>query len=410
MQTSGAEATPVWRRPPIFRLLLIALAAELGFAVLNVSVMPVYLKLDRGFSGTVFTTVLAAFLFSEAVFKPFAGHLADKHGRRMFLILAPALVVLTPLLSLAVPYGWGHAEVVSFVGLRVIDGLAAAMLWPAIYAAVGEAVGPEERTQGMSLLNVCFMLGLALGPLVGGVVNDLFGSRVPSFVLASALFLATGLAAFRFAAKDSRKDRIAEGRGLDEHRLQDLIQCARKIPLVLALAFVVFLAVGLLLGVIKPLASELYSLSETQFGLILLPAAVSMAILGVPISKWGERLGGRRAVQLGLLLCATGIWLVAIGAWFDFARNLAFVAFSGALVGVGFLMAIPSWQAAIGHIDPRRAGSYLGAVMTAQGVGAIVGVPIGGLLFDIGHFWPIIGCASTLSACVLLAAIAIPKP
>lgn len=410
METDAPRPIPVWRRPAVFRLLLIALAAELGFAVLNVSVMPVYLSKDRGLSGKVFTMVLAAFLLSEAVFKPFAGHLTDKLGRRLFLLIAPCIMVVTPILSLAVPIAWGQGQIPAFVALRTLDGLAAAMLWPAVYAAVGEAVDLGERGQGMSLLNVCFMLGLALGPLVGGAVNDANNSRAPSFWLASGLFAATLVAAAAFMPRDSRKHRIAAGADVEEHRLSDLLACAKRMPLTLTLAFVVFLGVGLLLGVIKPLAASLYGLSETEFGLILLPAAIAMAVLGLPLSRLADRAGPKRAVRFGLVLCAAGIWLAGIGAWIPWARSLAVVGIAGALVGVGFLVAIPSWQAAIGKIDPKRAGSYLGAVMTAQGVGAIVGVPLGGVLFDIDQFLPIVACAATLSICVVLSTVSVPEP
>src|SRR5688500_18321774 len=153
------SSVAVWKRPEVFRLLLVALAAELGFAVLNVSVMPVFLD-SRGMSGSVISWVLGAFLLSEALLKGFAGHLADKFGRRLFMVLAPALMVFTPLLTLGVPEGASYG-IAAFLGLRVIDGLSAAMLWPALYAAVGDAVEVGEKAQGMSLLNVCFMIGLA---------------------------------------------------------------------------------------------------------------------------------------------------------------------------------------------------------------------------------------------------------
>src|SRR5687767_9821804 len=105
----------VWRRPEVFRLLLVALAAELGFAVLNVSVMPVFLD-DRGLSGKVIATVFATFLLAEALLKGFAGHMADKYGRRLFMILAPAMMVCTPLLTMLVPVG-SSFQVAAFIGL-----------------------------------------------------------------------------------------------------------------------------------------------------------------------------------------------------------------------------------------------------------------------------------------------------
>ncbi len=398
----------VWRRPEVFRLLLVALAAELGFAVLNVSVMPVFLD-DRGLSGKVIATVFATFLLAEALLKGFAGHMADKYGRRLFMILAPAMMVCTPLLTMLVPVG-SPFQVAAFIGLRVIDGLAAAMLWPALYAAVGDVVAVGEKAQGMSLLNVCFMIGLATGPLVGGLLNDSFGSLSPSFYLASALFGGTALVAVVFAKRDSRRHRMERGEHVEEHGLRDLWACARSIPMVLGLAVLVFFGAGILAPVIKLLASQLYGLSETQFGLLLLPAAAAMAVLGIPLGRWAEKIGSSRAVKFGLILAAVGMWCVAVGAWAPFARGLLVLGVSAALVGVGFLVAVPAWQAAVSHIDPKKSGSYLGAVMTAQGIGAILGASVGGAFFDVDKYLPIIACAVMLSISAIVSPFAIPKP
>lgn len=396
----------VWKRPEVFRLLLVALAAELGFAVLNISVMPVFLE-HRGMSGKVIASVFSTFLLAEALLKGFAGHMADKYGRRLFMILAPALMVCTPLLTMMVPAG--SFQVAAFIGLRVIDGLAAAMLWPALYAAVGDVVSPGEKAQGMSLLNVCFMIGLATGPLVGGLLNDAMKSLTPSFYLASALFGGTAIVALLFAKRDSRKHRLEQGEDLEEHGIRDLWQCARSIPAVLSLAVLVFFGAGILAPVIKLLAVQLYGLSETQFGLLLLPAAAGMAILGIPLGKWAEKIGSTPSVKLGLTLSAIGMWLVASGAWAVFARGLSVLAIAAGLVGIGFLVAIPSWQAAVSHIDPKKSGSYLGAVMTAQGLGAILGASVGGALFDADRYLPIIACAAVLSISAVVAPLAMPR-
>lgn len=94
----------VWRRGPVLRILVIALLAEIGYAALNLSTMPVYLKGDRGFGEGVIGLVLTAFLLSEAIFKTPMGSLADRLGPRLLMTLGPTLSVGTALLSLAIPH------------------------------------------------------------------------------------------------------------------------------------------------------------------------------------------------------------------------------------------------------------------------------------------------------------------
>ncbi len=135
------QPTPLLKKPAVFRLLVIALLAEIGYAVLNVSTMPVYLRDERAFGEKVISIVLVAFLLSEAVFKGPMGHMADKFGRKNLMTVGPAISVVTALLSLAIPHWSGSPlEVLAFIFLRILDGIGAAMLWPAAFSAMGDSV------------------------------------------------------------------------------------------------------------------------------------------------------------------------------------------------------------------------------------------------------------------------------
>lgn len=63
METVTTEGSPVpcWRRREVQNVLLIALFAEIGYATLNLSTMPVYLTGDRKFGESVMGLVLVAF-------------------------------------------------------------------------------------------------------------------------------------------------------------------------------------------------------------------------------------------------------------------------------------------------------------------------------------------------------------
>ena len=173
---SGAVPKLLGRRD-VRRLTLIALIAEIGYAVLNISAMPVYLKYHRNMSESVIGIVLVAFLLSEAVFKSPMGHLADRFGRKRLIVIGPALSVFTALATVALPTGWGTGEVLILVLLRAIDGVGAAMLWPAAFALMGDTVPEEQRQESMSLLNMCYLVGIALALPIGGIANDVFHSR-----------------------------------------------------------------------------------------------------------------------------------------------------------------------------------------------------------------------------------------
>ncbi|MBV6458898.1 MAG: hypothetical protein HONBIEJF_02037 [Fimbriimonadaceae bacterium] len=412
----GPVTTKLWRIPGVRRLLTIALLAEIGYAVLNISAMPVYLKFDRGFGESVIGLVVVSFLLSEALFKSPMGHLADRVGRKRLIVIGPAMTVLTAVLTLAVPRHWGYGETIAIMGLRALDGLGAAMLWPAAFALMSETVEDRKRQQAMSLLNLCYLVGVALALPLGGIANDLLGrwldpwtgSRSPSLYFAAGLFLVAAVMAFRTlpSEREKRAQRSAAAAAGEGPDLSTVVTSLHTIPQYLLLAFVTFAGIGFPMTIIKLFAEDQFKMSESSFGLLVLPAVLAMAFLNAPMSALGDRIGRARAVHLGMGLCVLGLLVIASGMVIPAARNSLFLAIGGMPVGLGFLLAIPAWFASVAEIDPAKRAANLGAVMTAQGVGAMIGAPIGSLLYerlgpvgeviglgpDFGRYAPFAGC------------------
>ncbi len=406
-----AEAPPqpsqsVFKR--VSKLLIIALLAEIGYAVMNISTMPVYLRYDRGFGETGVGFVLVAYLFSEAIFKSPMGHLADRIGAKKLMLVGPCISVGTSVLSLVIPHQKGSPlEIILFICLRSLDGLGAAMLWPAAFAEVGGAVQDDERQQAMSFLNLCYMLGIALAFPLGGMANDYFHVRWAGLILAAILFAFAGLAVWRLVPKSVVKTR-AEG---SESGFKEFIASMHQIPEYLLLSVVTFAGIGFPMTIFKLFPVDQFNYSETQIGTLIGFGAIVLAIASVPMSRLGERIGRVRAVHLGMMLSSIGLWLIASGAFVKFLRQPWMLALGGIPVGIGFLLAIPAWMASVSDINPSRRGVNLGAVMTAQGLGAIIGAPIGAALYeklqpvgiqlnlgaDFGRYSPFVGCATCLT-------------
>jgi MFS family permease len=179
---------------------------------------------------------------------------------------------------------------------------------------------------------------------------------------------------------------------------------------------VTFVGIGFPLAIFKLFPTDQFGFSESQIGALIFPGAVAMGIASVPMSKFGERIGRAKAVHLGMALSAGGMWLIGLGAFIPLMRQSWLFAVCGIPIGIGFLLAIPAWMASISDIDPKCRGANLGAVMTAQGLGAIVGAPIGAFLYEkmqpvgfhlhlgisFGRYSPFVGCAVCLTAGLLL--------
>lgn len=408
-----AETRSLWKNPAVLRLLIIALLAEIAFAALNLSSMPLYLRTDRGFGEGWIGIVMASFLFSEAVLKSRMGHLADKFGCKKMMIIAPLITVATSLATIWLPKDLGAEETLLMIGLRVCDGVAAAMLWPALFTAMSEVTPCEQRQESLSLLNSCYFLGIALAFPVAGIFNDLFGAGLreisgkysPSFYLAAAVFAGCAYTAWK-TKLPSTITNIEDGDGAEFGSFRDAM---RRIPTFMVMGALTFIGMGLPMTIIQLFAKDQFKLSQSAFGFLVLPGAIALGILGTPISKFTKRYGTERSVHIGLALCAAGLFVMSMGAFVPLLRTLPALALSGIPIGVGFLIAIPAWYSGVSELDPARRGANIGAVMAAQGLGAIVGAILGGKFYEIlgstvaGRYSPFIGSALVVTAAFLLS-------
>lgn len=402
-----ADPRSVLRQPAVLKLIVIALLAEIAYAVLNISTMPVYLKEDRQFGETAIGFVLVFYLLVEAIFKGPMGSLADKYGPRLLMTIGPGLSVLTTGASFIIPHQHGSlSESLIFMALRAVDGLGAAMLWPAAYATVGDSVAPGERQQAMSYLNLCYMLGLALALPIGGIVNTYTQTHWASLILAIILFALISLLCF--LTIPARPVKVSEEHGTS---FQEMIQCLKRIPEILLIAVVIFAGIGFPMAIIKLFSFDEFRMTEAGFGGLVFPAAIAMAVLSVPLSKFGERFGRIKSIHYGTGMCSLGLALIASGVVLPQTRTPLVLAIGAIPIGLGFLLAIPAWMAVVSDLDESRRGVNLGAVMTAQGVGAIIGLPIGSAMYEklkplgihlgfgtsFAHYSPFVGCFACIT-------------
>jgi MFS family permease len=246
-------------------------------------------------------------------------------------------------------------------------------------------------------------------------VNDLFGiflvhstgMRSPGLYLAAILFGAVAFTAFFKLPKIAEHAYTPTTTESNEHNATNFFKTMRGIPQYIILGLLTFCGIGFPMTIVKIFAQDQFKLSESAFGALAMPGAIAMAVLSVPMAKWGEKFGRARSVHWGLFLCAVGVGVVALGGIAPIFRTPLMMALGGIPVGIGFLLAIPAWYASVSDINPTQRAVNIGAVMTAQGLGAIIGAPLGGAAYryfqavnrDFGHYSPFMGCA----LCLLLA-------
>jgi DHA1 family multidrug resistance protein-like MFS transporter len=193
----------------------------------------------------------------------------------------------------------------------------------------------------------------------------------------------------------------------------DFGQMLGRMPMTLLMAFITFLGIGLTMAYAKVFVMNLFGLSESRFGALLIGPALAIAAASVPLGTLSDRVGKAKAVKFGIGLCAVSFWLLLLHPtqWS--------LVLCGSLIGIGFVVAFPAWMAQVSEIsEPSQRGAAVGAVGTAQGVGAIVGVAISGFLYKLPalplgpvtipeHGVPFLGCALMLTLAFLLSLVTV---
>jgi DHA1 family multidrug resistance protein-like MFS transporter len=403
----------------LLAIVIVAGCAELAYTVVNISAMPVYITtipLDPRWIGIAAT----AFILVEGLLKSPFGLLGDRVGRKILILAGPSVSIFTCVLTPHVhnPY--------LLILLRILDGIGAAALWPSAFSLIGDHVPESRRASAMSLFNLAYLTGLALGPLLGGGINDwtyqrlfhshhalLHTSKEASFYLAAILFALTTIVA-TLALPNVKPVHHIDPEAIEGgFNFADFKKMLGRMPTTLLMTFVTFLGIGLVMAYFKIFAMHQFRMSESEFGALLIGPALIIAALSVPLGTLGDRIGKARAVKIGIGLCTFAYWMLII--FFGKGTLIGF----GALLGIGFVIAFPAWMALITqNCDPKQRGAVVGAVGTSQGLGAIFGVVTSSFLYKIGafklgpisipeHGVPFLGCALMLALSFVLALLTV---
>ena len=109
-----------------------------------------------------------------------SGYLSDRVGYKPILMVYLTLTAVCMLLH-------GMAESITHLALlRILYGIAAGGILPAMNALVGCLVPPNSYGKAYGLTSSMTCLGMAVGPFLGGIIASWWGYRWP-FALASAM-------------------------------------------------------------------------------------------------------------------------------------------------------------------------------------------------------------------------------
>lgn len=339
---------------------------------------------------------VALYLGLSAVLQILVGPISDRFGRRSVILWAMGLFLLATIGTLLAP----NATV--FLVFRMAQAVIAAGM--VLSRAVVRDMVPDEQaasmigyvTMGMSLVPM-------IGPVIGGVLDDLFGWQA-NF----ALLLVLGLLVFALVWADLGETAAINRLGFAAQlrRYPELLTSRRFWGYALCAAFTsgCFFAY---LGGAPFVGTEVFGLSSSQVGVYFAAPAVGYAIGNYLSGRFSVRFGINRMVLWGVLVTTAGMALLLILTLFGLHDPNVFFGMI-TTVGLGNGMTLPNANAGMLSVRPQLAGtaSGLGGAIMIGG-GAALAALAGAVLQPGASEMPliVIMLASALAAVLAILAV-----
>ena len=400
-------------------LSMACLVGYLDFAIVNTA-LPAIQK-ELGVSFVVLQWVMNVFVLALSIFMVNMGRFGDTFGRTTMLFIGLALFGAASLFS---GLAAGGTMLIIF---RALQGLGLAMIIPSSLALISNSFPENERGRAIGIWTSVVGIGLALGPVLGGVITSSLGWRwvffvnIPVIIAASAVCLLS----VREPVGDTDKridwygfflmiagigsliTAIIEAPEWGYKSVRTLSLFAAAIICIVSfyivetrvrspiIDFKLFGRRGFISGSLAnfTLVASAYSAfflmplylgnimrkEAFEIGILLLPITVLIVAVAPFAGKVVDSKGAKLPILAGLICLALSAF---IQSTFKQDSSLIYIIFGFTFMGLGWGSMFGSGAfAAISSLPKELAGTATGALWTIQNLGGSIGLAVAGVIF-----------------------------
>lgn len=365
---------------------------------LVIPIMPTYME-ELHINGSIVGLLVAAFSLTQLLFSPAAGRLSDTFGRKKIIIAGMIIFTLSEWM-----FGVVSTSLYLFIS-RMLGGIGAALIMPAIMAYTADVTTTKERASGMGFINAAITTGFIIGPGIGGFIAA-YGVRVPFYAAAAAgaaaavitmIMLPESLAAAKQRTSASRSKQDAK------QGLLSQLRNSFRAPYFLSLIIVFVMSFGLanyetIFGLF---VDHKFGFTPKDIAVIITFGSIAGAVVQLTIFGWIlNHFGEKRVISFCLLVAALFVLLTLFVSIYWMILVVTFIVF----------LAIDIMRPAIGtqmsKLAQDQQGYVAGLNSAYTSLGNIIGPVVAGVLFDINIQYPYISASLVLMVCFVLSTIA----
>lgn len=397
-RASTAPADSPLRIPAFRALLPISVTVALGFGLV-IPVLPAFAR-SFGVGIALVGLVQLVFGFTRFSFGLIGGLFVDRFGVRATTMTGIVIVATSS-------FAAGLAD--SFPQLviaRGFGGAGSAMFIAGLMNHLLRIVPPQAMGRATGIWRSSFLVGIGLGPALGGVLRDQLGLRAPFHIYAVLLLVAASIAWFALSAGDpdaevqkrSPIEALRAARGLFGDR--------RYVVALLATLVGWWTISGPAQQIGAIFADEELHLTGTQLGLAITLLSIGELITLFVAGRAADRYGRRRVLVPSLAVAAlatAGLGQAASAPWIFFPLMAVIGgAIAAGSVSAGGLLA--------DSIPKGGSGTAVGVNQMAGDLGYMIAPVAVGAVAQTAGYPAAYLVAAIPAALVFFAALSLPRP
>ncbi len=348
--------TVIWNRK--FILMLVSnLLTSVAFYFM-ITALPVYLTTDLKFGNDQAGIIIAAYIFTAVLIRPFVGAFIDNYGRRTVYLLSLFLFALLFIL-------YGHVQhEYAFILVRIAHGLLWGVLTTAGNTLVMDMLPPNKRGEGIGYYGLAFTISMAIGPLLSALILETTNYQVLFFFAAGISFLGSSiLLGLKFPSHLKTKTTVKAG-------LKGFLSPV-AFPIAL-LGMFVMMPYGAVLNFITIYCNQIGATSSVLFFLFL---ALGLTVSRIFAGKEFDKNGPYRLMMISFFFIFISFPTLI------FWDNSITIILSALFTGVAFGISFPAFQLMLNNVLPIALRSTANSLfLTAIDVGMGLGIVIMGFL------------------------------
>ena len=370
-------------------LMLNMFISQLGFGLI-IPVLPAYMQ-SLGASGLALGGLVSAMGITQFLFSPTAGQFSDRYGRKAAIVLGLTVFAIAQGI-----FCIAHTVTWLFVS-RLINGIGISLVNPAVTAYVADITSEAERPGGMGKLSAAMLLGIVIGPGIGGLLAD-YGLRIPFYAAGGAAILAMVASLVLLRVREHKRSKAVEVRETKTAAgMVTLMVNSFKAPYFSLLFFVYVLTFGLAIveAIFGLYVNVKYGFTPKDISLLITGGALAGVVVQYAIiDKLLQRFGEISLIRRCLLSASLFLLLMVFSGYFwqMFVVNLFFFSSIATLR--------PAIHSRLSKLAGQQQGLVFGLNDAYTSLGLITGPILAGILFDIQIDLPLL-CGVVIILCGL---------